>query len=59
MIFNVVVDMLTVVIKHVKSDCQIEGVIPQLVDGGFSILQYTDGTILFTEPLLEKCIAVI
>jgi hypothetical protein len=38
MLFNIVVDMLAVMIEHAKSDGQIEGVIPYLVDGGLSIL---------------------
>jgi hypothetical protein len=33
---------------------QIEGVIPRLIDGGLSILQYTDDIILFMEHDLEK-----
>jgi hypothetical protein len=33
---------------------KIEGVIPHLVDGGLSILQYADDTILFMEHDLEK-----
>jgi hypothetical protein len=32
----------------------IEGVIPHLVDGGLSILQYADDTILFMEHDLER-----
>jgi hypothetical protein len=31
-----------------------EGFIPHLVDGGFSILQYVDHTILFMEHDIEK-----
>jgi hypothetical protein len=54
MLFNVVADMLAVMIERAKSDGQIEGVIPHLVDGGLSILQYTNDMILFTEHDLEK-----
>jgi mannosylglycoprotein endo-beta-mannosidase len=32
----------------------VEGVIPHLVDGGLSILQYADNTILFMEHDLES-----
>jgi hypothetical protein len=32
----------------------IDGVIPHLVDGGLSILQYADDTIIFMEHYLEK-----
>jgi hypothetical protein len=37
--------MLAVLIKKAKTDGQIEGVIPHLVDDGLSILQYADDTI--------------
>jgi hypothetical protein len=47
MLFNIVVDMLAVMIERAKADGQIEGVIPHLVDGGLSILQYVDDTIVF------------
>jgi hypothetical protein len=53
-LFNIVVDILAILIEHAKSDGQIEGVIPQLVDGGLSILQYADDTILFMDHDLEK-----
>ena len=33
---------------------QIAGVVPYLVDGGLSILQYADDTILFMEHDIEK-----
>jgi hypothetical protein len=46
--------MLTVLIKRAKTEGQIEGVIPHLVDDGLSILQYTDDTILFMEHDLDK-----
>jgi hypothetical protein len=54
MLFNIVADMLAILIKRAKSDGQIEGVIPHLVDGGLSVLQYADDTILFMEHDLEK-----
>jgi hypothetical protein len=44
MLFNIEADMLDVMIKRAKSDGQIEGMIPHLVDIGLSILQYTDDT---------------
>jgi hypothetical protein len=37
-LFNIVVDMLAILIKHAKEKCQITGVIPYLVDDGMSIL---------------------
>jgi hypothetical protein len=54
MLFNIVADMLAVLIERAKSDGQIEGVIPHLVDGGLSILRYADDTILLMEHDLEK-----
>jgi hypothetical protein len=54
MLFNIVADVLVILIERAKSNDQIEGVIPLLVDGGLSILQYTDDIIMFMEPDLEK-----
>ena len=53
-LFNIVADMLAILIERAKSEGQIEGVIPHLVDGGLSILQYADDTILFMEHDIEK-----
>jgi hypothetical protein len=38
MLFNIVADMLAILIERAKVDGQIEGVIPHLVNGGLSIL---------------------
>jgi hypothetical protein len=46
--------MLAIMIERAKVDGQVEGVIPHLVHGGLSILQYADDTILFMEHDLEK-----
>jgi hypothetical protein len=46
--------MLAVLIKCAKSDGQISGIVSHLVDGGLSILQYVDDTILFMEHDIEK-----
>jgi hypothetical protein len=54
MLFNIVADVLAIMIKRAKSDGLIEGVIPHLVDGGLSILQCADDTIFFMEHDLEK-----
>jgi hypothetical protein len=54
MLFNIVVDMLAIIIKRAKVDGLSEGVIPHLVDGGLSILRYANDTILFMEHDLEK-----
>jgi hypothetical protein len=54
MLFNIVPDMLAIMIERAKVDGQVEGVIPHLVDRGLSILQYADDTILFMEHDLGK-----
>lgn len=41
--------MLAVLVSRARESSQINGVIPHLVDGGLSILQYADDTILFLE----------
>jgi hypothetical protein len=48
--------MLAIMIERAKNDGLIEGVIPHLVDGGLSILQYADDIILFMEHDLEKAL---
>jgi hypothetical protein len=53
-LFNIVVDMLSVLIKRAKDNDQIKGVIPHLVEDGLSILQYADDTILFMDHDLEQ-----
>jgi hypothetical protein len=48
MLFNIVDDMLAILIERMKSDGQIEEVILHLVHGGLSILQYAHDIILRT-----------
>ena len=48
--------MLAIMIERVKGDGQIGGLVPHLVDGGISVLQYADDTILFLEHDLAKAI---
>jgi hypothetical protein len=52
-LFNVVADMLAVLIKRAKQNGQIQGVVSHLVDDRLSILQYADDTIIFMEDDLE------
>jgi hypothetical protein len=56
MLFNIVVDMLAVLIARAKEDGQVGVLIPHLVEEGVSILQYEDGTILFMEHDLQKTV---
>jgi hypothetical protein len=47
-------DMLAIMIARAKKDGQVGGLIPHLIEGGVSILQYVDDTILFMEHDFEK-----
>jgi hypothetical protein len=54
-LFNIIlVDMLVVLIERSKDQDLIWGLVPHLVDGGLSILQYADDTILFLEDDVGK-----
>jgi len=46
--------MLAVLIERSKEHNHFNGLVPHLVDGGISILQYADDTILFVEDDLDK-----
>ena len=54
MLFNIVADMLAILIARAKEDDQIEGLIPHLVEGGLSILQYADDTIFLWSMIWLK-----
>jgi hypothetical protein len=54
LIFNIVTDVFAILIAKEKEDGQVGGLVPHLVDGGVSILQYVDHTIFFMEHDLEK-----
>ena len=53
-LFNIVADMLAILIKRAKDDGQISGAIPHLVDDGLTILQYADDTIIFLDLDIEQ-----
>ena len=53
-LFNIVVDMLTILISRAKEAEQIQGVVPHLVDEGLSVLHYADDTIIFMDNDLER-----
>ena len=55
-LFNIVADMLAILINRAKEDGQIGGLIPHLVEGGVSILQYADDTIIIMENDLAKAL---
>jgi hypothetical protein len=56
--FNIVADMLAILITRANEDGTIVSLVPHLVDGGISILQYADDTILFIEHDLAKAINI-
>jgi len=53
-LFNIVADMLTLFINRAKEADQLSGMVPHLIDGGLSILQYADDTIHFMDHNLEQ-----
>jgi retron-type reverse transcriptase len=53
-LFNIVANMLAILIERAKNNVDLVGMVPHLVDGGLSILQYADDTILFMEHDLDK-----
>lgn len=53
--FNLVDDMLATLVSRAKENGQFRGIIPHL-EGGISILQYADETILFVEHGLGEAI---
>jgi hypothetical protein len=55
-LFNIVVDMLAILIARAKEAGQVERVIPHLVQDGLSILQYADDTVIFMSHDVEKAI---
>jgi hypothetical protein len=56
MLFNIVVVMLEVLIVRAKENGKVRGLIPHLVEGGVSILQYAADTILFIEHDSKKAV---
>ena len=52
-LFNIVADPLEVLISRAKEAGHVAGIIPHLVDGGVSVLQYDNDTIIFTEHDIE------
>jgi hypothetical protein len=53
-LFNIVVNMLAILIRRAKSNDLIKGVIPHLVEDGLSILQYADDILLFMDHNLDQ-----
>jgi hypothetical protein len=53
-LFNIVTDMLAILIKRAREEEQISEIILHLVDEGISILQYADDTIIFMDYDMDK-----
>jgi hypothetical protein len=53
-LFNIVADMLAILISRAKDDGQITGLVPHLVAGELFVLQYADNIILFMKHNLEE-----
>ena len=53
-LFNIVVDMLAIILSRAKEEGQIKGVVTHLVENGLSILQYADDTVLFFDHDIEQ-----
>ncbi|WVZ74625.1 hypothetical protein U9M48_022786 [Paspalum notatum var. saurae] len=52
-LFNIVADMLAIIINRAKVEGKVNGVIPHLMENGLSILQYADDTVIFLDHDLE------
>ena len=48
-LFNIVVDMLAIIMNRAKEEGQVRGVVPHLVEDGLSILQYVDDNVIFMD----------
>ena len=53
-LFNVVADMLAVLVSRARRSDQLKGLVPHLIEEGLSILQYVDDTVLFLEDDLVQ-----
>jgi hypothetical protein len=54
LLFNIVANMLAIMMERAKAEGQIEVVLPYLVDGRLSIFQYADDIIHFMEHDIDK-----
>jgi hypothetical protein len=53
-LFNIVADMLAILFTRATEDNQFKGIVPHLIPGGLSILQYADDTLVFLYHNLEN-----
>ena len=52
-LFNIVANMLAIIMSRAKEGGQAKGVIPHLVEDGLSILQYVDDIVIFMDHDIE------
>jgi hypothetical protein len=52
-LFNIVADMLAIIISRAKDAGQVKGVVPRLVEDGLSIL-HIDGTVIFMDHDIKQ-----
>lgn len=57
-LFNLVGDALSVVLENACRNGVLEGLVPNLVPGGLTHLQYADDTILFTKASEDNVLAL-
>jgi hypothetical protein len=53
-LFNIVVDILAIIINRAKNESQIDGMIPNIIDDGLSILEHVDNTILLVDHNIDQ-----
>lgn len=47
-------NMLVIILERAKEDNQVRGVVTHLIDGGLSILQYVDDTVILLDHDIEQ-----
>jgi hypothetical protein len=52
-LFNIVVDMFAIFFARAKEENQFHGIVPHLILGGLSIVQYADDTMIFLDHNLH------
>lgn len=54
MLFNIVADALSAMLTRASEAGLIQGVVPHLIDGGLTHLQYADNTVIFLEFFVQS-----
>jgi hypothetical protein len=53
-LFNIVADMLAMLFARAKEEHQFNGIVPHLIGGCLSILQYADDTMVFLDHNIKQ-----